>query len=473
MRRHKVDSSLERLFCIGLITSKPFLLGAVGLLETESNLIDVPYVRQIAKWSLTHYRQYKEPAGRSIEAVYHAWVANENPPDHDAEAVGDFLGSLSDQYDEGERLNHAHLLDQLSRYLTLKKVTALKETLESHLMYGETEKAVAAIDTFTTVSLKDGEGYHPLNDRSVTRRTYAEAPEPLLHFPGAAEEFFGPVITRDTLIGIQGPEKRGKTWWCLEFVYRALRERRKVAMFEVGDLSEVQLNKRMDMRASGIPLWASQCRAGVRIPSRIELEDDGEGGREPKVAFTTQTFSEPINFHSACKGKKRFLRRHKLRGDELMFSVHANSSINVAGIDTILRRWRDELQYVPDIILIDYADILAPENPKLEFRHQVNETWKALRRLSQDWHACVIVPTQANASSYQQKTQSMRNFSEDKRKLAHVTAMLGLNQTEKEYAMQVMRLNWLVLRESEAVSSRCLWVAQCLPLGQALVKATW
>ena len=128
--------------------------------------------------------------------------------------------------------------------------------------------------------------------------------------------------------------------------------------------------------------------------------------------------------------------------------------------------------FIPDVIVIDYADILAPEDPRQQPRDQVNETWKALRRLSQERHCLVIAPTQANAASYDKWVQGMHNFSEDKRKLAHVTGMLGLNQTEEEKALHVMRLNWIVLRESPFNAQQCLWVGQCLEIGRAFYCAT-
>ena len=40
----------------------------------------------------------------------------------------------------------------------------------------------------------------------------------------------------------------------------------------------------------------------------------------------------------------------------------------------------------------------------------------------------VVTATQADANSYDRTSLKMSNFSEDKRKLAHVTAMYGLNQ---------------------------------------------
>ncbi|KKK61364.1 hypothetical protein LCGC14_3015050, partial [marine sediment metagenome] len=76
--------------------------------------------------------------------------------------------------------------------------------------------------------------------------------------------------------------------------------------------------------------------------------------------------------------------------------------------------------------------------------------------------------TQSDAASYGVRTQTMRNFSNDKRKMAHVTGMLGLNQGEKEKALCVMRLNWVVLRESPYQMRQCLYVGQCLALGRMM-----
>jgi len=140
----------------------------------------------------------------------------------------------------------------------------------------------------------------------------------------------------------------------------------------------------------------------------------------------------------------------------------------VRDIESILDGWEKKRGFVPDVIVIDYADILAPEDSKKQIRDQTNETWASLRRLSQCRRCLVIAPTQADAASYDQHTQRMKNFSEDKRKLAHVTGMLGLNQTDSEKGAGLMRLNWIVLRETSFETRRCLYVAQCLSLGRVL-----
>lgn len=470
MIRKKVESNLERQFLIAMITSKPFVSGCAYALNVE--LLPTRYVQQIAQWCIDYFMEYGDAPNKSIESLYHSWVANEKPEPGDADAIHDFLEAMSDQFDNGTQINAPYLLDELSAYLTLRKISVLKDTIESSLLYGRREEALEAIQSFRSVPKNEEMGFS-LIGRGPLQRAFAEKPEPLMDFPPDAAWFFDSAFTRDSLIGVQGPEKRGKTYWCLEFLYRAVRCHRTVAMFQVGDLSEAQLVKRMAVRVARLPLWASQC-VGIQVPRKIEVVKGVNSGWEAVVTTALQKFPHPIDYDSAYRAQKKFNRLHKIdkRRPTMKFSIHANSSINVAGIDAILQRWRHELNFTPDVIIIDYADILAPENSKLEARHQVNETWKALRKLSQEWHACVIAPTQANAASYGAKTQKMANFSEDKRKLAHVTGMLGLNQTEKEKEQGVMRLNWIVLRESEFHANQCLWVAQCIPLGVALAKAT-
>jgi hypothetical protein len=123
------------------------------------------------------------------------------------------------------------------------------------------------------------------------------------------------------------------------------------------------------------------------------------------------------------------------------------------------------------VIVIDYADILANPPGFNESRDATNATWKHLRRLSQERHCLVVTATQADAASYRAETIDASNFSEDKRKLSHVTGMVGINSTPEEKENSMQRLNWVVLRESEFNVTRCVHVASCIDIGNPAVKS--
>ena len=469
MIRKKIDSKVEQQLLIALIISKPFLSQAAPVLDLD--LIHAEHFKQIAKWCLDYFQEYRKAPGKHIETIYYAWAETQDKSSVLVEAVHDFLDHLNSEYDSAKELNVPYLLDSLSSYLAMKKMQRASETLEYALSQGNRKEAEQVFADYSSVNLGQGSGVNFLSNRQAWLRTFAAPSEPLFAFNGDVGRFFNVALTRDALIGIQGPEKRGKTWWCVEFVIQALMHRRKVALFEVGDLSESQIMLRLGVRLSGLPMYDNQ-KGEIAYPKKLrwtEGGDDGESGHYFPVN-TIKTCDQRITRRACVRACKKFMRDVGIppRETYTMASVHPNSTVNVADIDGILQRWEHENGFIPDVIVIDYADILAPEDTRKDPRHQVNDTWKALRRLSQERHCLVIVPTQANAASYETQIQTMRNFSEDKRKLAHVTGMIGLNQSVEEKDRQIMRLNWIVLRESPYSTNTCLHVGQCLTLGRAL-----
>ena len=97
----------------------------------------------------------------------------------------------------------------------------------------------------------------------------------------------------------------------------------------------------------------------------------------------------------------------------------------------MIKSWERD-GWLPDVIVIDYADLLAAESSRTEGRDTINGTWKALRALSQELHGLVVTATQSDANSATTGLLTRANFSEDKRKFAHITGMNGLNQNNEE-----------------------------------------
>lgn len=473
MKRRKVDNRLERQLLIALIVSKDFLSQAAPVLDKElPSIQDIPLFRLIADWCMAFWDEYNDAPRAHIETIYHSWADNENPEEELADSVYDLLDDLSGQYEQAADMNIAFLLDRLSEFLTKRKLQGLHEELDGLLSRGDAKSAGEVVQNYRTVELGLSAGIDPLNDDAAWRRAFRERGESLVELPGDAGKFFNEALARDSLVTIQAPEKRGKTFWLLELATRALRQRRKVAVFEVGDLSESQIMLRLGVRLAGIPL-SKRYLKGVRVPDSIKRDRESEE-LSCELSYKELDFKNSLTLKDVNDARARFKRACGLPNSKsyIEFSVHPNSSINVRGIEAILDQWATEKQFVPDVIVIDYADILAVESERKESRDQVNDTWKALRRLSQERHALVLTATQANAQSYGAGTQSMKHFSNDKRKLAHVTGMFALNQTDDEKEAQVMRLNWIVLREAEFNIKRCLFVGNCLALGRSMTVAT-
>ena len=478
MERHRVDSQLERAFITALIVSKPFLASAAQSLDPF--LLASGPAQQVAAWCLEHWAAYADAPGRAIETRFLAWADKQPKDSPTVEATAALLEYLSGQYDTAAAgLNIPHLTDEFAGYITTRTLGRLQQDIAAAISAGDGAEAARLVAAYRAPAIGAAAGVDPLNDTAVWERAFAEQQECIVPFAGPAGKFLNGAFTAESLIGIQAPEKRGKTMWCQELAITALAARRRVAFFHVGDLTERQAVLRLGVRLSGCPLHPWQT-GEIPVPTRITMrppeELEGLPRGEPKVTveYTPEACPNIINYKIARRAALRFMHHNGILPGRkyVKMSVHANSSINVAGIDAILQRWEYEEGFIPHLVLIDYADILAPETARKDGRAEVDDTWKALRRLSQQRHCLVVTPTQAKAAAYDKQTQGMGDFSNDKRKNAHVTGMLGLNQNKAEKAAHVMRLNWVLLREDEFAEDRCLHVAQCFPLGRALCCAT-
>ena len=100
----------------------------------------------------------------------------------------------------------------------------------------------------------------------------------------------------------------------------------------------------------------------------------------------------------------------------------------------------------------------------------MNDVWVRLRQLSVQFDVLLITATQADAKARQSAILDAMNFSEDKRKMAHVTAMVGLNQTDVEKQEGIIRLNVIVAREVEYSISKSVKVLFAPDIGRPILK---
>ncbi|MDR0611058.1 MAG: hypothetical protein LBG58_13180 [Planctomycetaceae bacterium] len=273
--------------------------------------------------------------------------------------------------------------------------------------------------------------------------------------------FFGDSFSRDSLIGFLAAEKSGKSMMLLDIAWRAVREKHKVAFFEVGDMSQNQVMLRLMAHITGIPKKHGRYKypTSLRVDRKhnVEISHDERKIKE----------GEELSADDAISECRKLLKKH---GDNEFFrlSVHPNNSIGVLGIESRLDMW-ERSGWMPDVIVIDYADLLIPPNTRQEKRYQVDETWKQLRGLSQSRHCLVVTATQADAASYRAKILDKSNFSESKTKLAHVTGMIGINASQSDRDKYIRRLNWIVRREAEYNELECLYIAGCLAMCRPMI----
>jgi len=502
-----IDEFTERKIVIGLITSTPYITEIARINKLE--YLNASSARLISNWCLKYFQKYNSAPGKEIEAIF-AEKMRQGLREEQVEDISELLSGLSTEYTNSE-FNVTYLLDQTIRYLRQEELLAISNQIKNGIEKDELDEVEKLVLEYLPIQEEETTEVDPFEKRETVQSAFLTAQENVIKFPKALGHFWNDQLVRGGFVALLAAEKRGKSYLLLEMAMRAVQSGSKVAFFQAGDMTQEQqlrrmyiyLAKRSDKerycKESYVPVvdcWLNQTgecskkdREGVDslftsvskqsdITKEILL-DAIEATPEYLVCRNCEQIQGAVYLDKqpaveilTWKGAYTKVRDwNKKYAKKMKLSTHPNDSLSVRDIDNILEQWRKTENFIPDVVIIDYADILVadPDASKLDWRNQQNAIWKKLRKLSQVRNCLVLTATQAAASSYKKETIDLTDFSEDKRKFAHVTAMYGMNQTPEEKKLGILRLNELVVRESDFDITRQVKVLQCLQRGRPFI----
>ena len=475
IRRKKVDTKLEEVLITGLITSNKFCQEFLGIVKPD--WLKSPYAKVLFTWVKDYYETYKEAPGRNIQGVFLS--KKDNLPEDKADMVAEYLEVLSDNWEQLTGFNENFEIDRCTGFVKKASIQNLTDNLNGLLQVGDLTRAQNLIADFRSVAAATSE-WSDLLGEDFVRDSFSREEDILLTLPGAVGDLFGG-LKRKWLVGIMAPMKRGKTWWLNEFLWAGLVSNLKVA-FISGEMEKGQIAMRFYKSLTGLPEGdgpqnvlvpimdcfrnqTGECRSSSRKGCGDLLNEEGQVRRynseidhkvctvcrdqnnkafKPAVWYYEEN-RVPISFLNTNRKIKSFRRMYNYGGAYVL--SYPIGTANVRDIEGALDRLEYEKDFIPDIVIIDYADILKKEFAAAQGRDAINDTWKAMKSLAQKRNILVVTATQGNRSSLDRSTIQATDTSEDIRKLAHVDAMGGLSQTVVEKRRGIMRFGLLMHRD--------------------------
>ncbi|MFH1506331.1 MAG: hypothetical protein ABIE94_05090, partial [archaeon] len=134
-----------------------------------------------------------------------------------------------------------------------------------------------------------------------------------------------------------------------------------------------------------------------------------------------------------------------------------------------------EDDFIPDIVVVDYADILKPSSyaSKEKRLEVIDDIWKNLARLAGEKHCIVITGSQGNRGSLNKDQMEEGDVAEWIGKLAHVDVFVTLNQNSTEKKMGMVRMSVLEHRHKDFNPDQNVIVLQKLDAGQPLLDSEY
>ncbi len=125
----------------------------------------------------------------------------------------------------------------------------------------------------------------------------------------------------------------------------------------------------------------------------------------------------------------------------------ASGTLKPSALRRILDGYRNE-GIVFDLIVIDYADIMAPEHRSDDLRENLRTIYIDLRALAHDYNAAVLTATQTNREGAKSASPKATDVGDDWNKARTVDILIGLSATDAEKRAGEARLSWLLSRNT-------------------------
>jgi len=499
LRRVQTKPHTEDEIITGLITSTDFIQKVRGIYKPD---YFGDQGRLLSKWVFDYWEKQGEAPGEKIISLYQ--IAKDDIKPAMAESVANYLESLSDRYHR--ETDADYLLEKSREFFEERAYENLYTRGRDLVSIGRVKEAIKLHREFVFEKENLSNWDNPNEPEVVTDHVLGgdDHSNELFKFQGALGELLGP-FEKGWLVAILGPMKRGKSFWLLEALFQAVIHKKRVAYINL-EMSKRDAISRVYRRLFGkwkdtppkvrYPLFdcvhnqVGSCPVSQYRENDITLCLDDIDREKPKwgtaglgdyrvctycrenaelrkhyCVDVWYSWYRPQGEYSLKAVKKTIEKFRAHYGDRLRMITYPAYSVT---LDDILGGL-DDLMYTegyhPDVVILDYADIVKSPYKFHEEHEFTDALWKRMKGVALDRHQLWITATQANRDALEKELVSPKNVGGNIRKLAHVDILAAINQTEEEKENLITRLTCLVHRHKESSLLRQVMVLFQLAIG--------
>ncbi len=485
-QRRTVETATEQRILTGLIVSSSFIReieDAITFSYFHSN-----YVKKVARWTIDYFHQYDSAPFDHIQDIFNNKKYELEP--NEVEIVEQLLQNISERYQQEGGINTDYLIDVATKYFRKRELEIRHQNIGILLQQDNVNEAEAELEAYRKVGRRLSGWVDPFAEKEIIE-VFESMEQTFLTFPGQLGDFMGN-LQREWLVAIMAPFKRGKTWFLQEFAIMAALLEWKVAVFYL-EGTPISLKERIYKRITSgykrggqvtFPVFdcihnqTGECELPYRT-NQLALYD--EQGRIPRYnpeleyKICTACRNRTQDYHIATWYEQierppfDYVEVRKMQNvldRNLWIKPYPRFSANTSHIRRDLDNLEHREDFIPDIIVIDYAGILLPEDARITGVDRVDETWKSLGRLAGERRAQVVTASQVTRQAMEKAKVKGSETAQWIGILAHVDAMYSMNQTPDEKRRGVMRIGKIAHRHQDFDTDQDCYVLQALDLGQ-------
>jgi len=417
--------------------------------SVDADLFSSEIYREVADKCISYYDQYRETPKEHLPDLFADVL--EGRDEKKSELYGQVIDNL---YFLRDTINIEFVLSRLRGFVREQRLKRAITDAARDLQEGAADEAENALTevlrTKDLAAFTPGLMLHRNPGQFVTATT-----KPIDVIPMGIDYLkkieFGPV--RKELLTILAPPNRGKSWALIHIGKYALLNRKRVLHVTL-EMSEQRCAQRYTQALFSI----AKRDPDVRYTLLEEL--DGAFAGFGEVDLVRPSLADPgINKLLAEKVNSIHGRF------QLVIKQFPTGQLTISGLHAYIDRLERSEGFVPDIILVDYADLMKVDSSRL--RTDIGQIYKDLRGLGVERDTSMVTASQSNRSGEVAKVITLQHLGEDYSKAATSDMILSYNQTAAERRMGIARLFIAKHRNDEVGNT--LMISQAYQMGQFCV----
>lgn len=441
----RVDISVESRILGNLITSGE-LLGKVRQI-IDPTLFESPISRIVGQWVLDYFDRLHDAPGKAITDVFIARRSELN--EADAGLVKSFLQNCSVTW---KPTNVAFAEDMATRFFQERSLSRLIENLKAKASAGNIDGAQRLIAEYVRPELVHSRSIDLLHCKpGIIQNAYQNEDEELFGLRGGLDRLVGGPLCRGELVAFLAPPKSGKTWWMVDTAITAMTRSKKV-LFVSLEMTEDQMIRRFWQSLSGCS------RRGENSPGSQFVKNGNKWDLVQGERTTKRVDLEP-------KSIEEIQKVYNDLGGELKFRCYPTGTLTLQKLQSELKLLEVFEGFVPDVIVLDYADIMALP-PGKEKRHQLDALWMGLKGITNERNILIVTASQTNRETVGGKRDADEtNIAEAASKINHVNRMITINRSPRDKRMGIYRMSCQTMRDGRECYEQLI-VLNCLEIGR-------
>lgn len=389
----------------------------------EVGLYSSDIFREVAYEAVDFHDTFGEPIGNHLPDAFEDVINGT-----DRRKGNLYRSVVTNLYATKDSINKEYVMSKLSRFVRDQQVTKAVTQAAKHLRGGDTEAAEEEL--LKGLRNQQLHAFDPgmfLSDSPIRVMKHLRSKTDFcsIGIPSFDEISLGP--TRKELMTILGPTSKGKTWMFIHIGKHALLQQKNVLHLTL-EMSEEKIMTRYYQA-----LLSISRRKAINRVANLSFNKKGR--------FDGLEFSKVIRPTFKSKGLSRIIKKRTpsvLKRYRLLVKQFPTGTLTMKQLEAYLDNLDRENGFVPDVILLDYADLMKID-PRF-LRIETGIVFKNLRGLMVERNIAGVTASQSNRAADDIKWVTLKHLAEDYSKAGTSDIVVTICQSINERRKGILRL---------------------------------